>query len=571
MLEIKGLQVKRGEFTANLPELYIANGECVALCGASGSGKSTLMEAIGLLVETSGKCKEFTLNNIEVKKLNKKDQEALRISEIGIMPQVGGLLPYLTIKENFELQIALALKHQVIPILPSNESGATRWPNTTPKLKEAQERAQMHRQQVLEHKHKISLSKCKRFFRRHENGLLPVKHISDKLEQEYQERILQEQHKNVEQESYVMMMQSFDMVGDSMNSHCVDGHTEHSSSDEMRFTLTLNKPPKALASSLKIVNKVNKLAIEQRMAALMEHVKTLKMEKYLDKRPDQLSIGQRQRAMFLRAIAHQPSLLLIDEPTSALDPGNAEQLFTLIDSVIKNTKDHPMSVLLITHDHKAAQRYKSYSYRYDEEEALCNISSFYLDDKDIGSSHNFIEDDVSLMSGMAIDYPAASTLGCAFGAPSMSSAYDSSNVERNVVIECPEQGFHEIHPMENMDRRTLKARAQALIQEGKGQVEPCKKQGHHMHYGYAHRALGASSNALNIPGVAQTTSSFIAEMRLGGRRRINDRISYYSTPLERLQERASYYQNQNSLTDKAKDSEKKEILSDLNRDMQEND
>ena len=92
-----------------------------------------------------------------------------------------------------------------------------------------------------------------------------------------------------------------------------------------------------------------------------------------------------------------------------------------------------------------------------------------------------------------------------------------------------------------------------------------------MHYGYAHRALGASSNALNIPGVAQTTSSFIAEMRLGGRRRINDRISYYSTPLERLQERASYYQNQNSLTDKAKDSEKKEILSDLNRDMQEND
>ena len=43
MLEIKGLKVTRGNFSATLPRLVVNDGECVALCGVSGSGKSTLL------------------------------------------------------------------------------------------------------------------------------------------------------------------------------------------------------------------------------------------------------------------------------------------------------------------------------------------------------------------------------------------------------------------------------------------------------------------------------------------------------------------------------------------------
>ena len=42
MLEIKGLKVTRGNFSATLLHLVVNDGECVALCGVSGSGKSTL-------------------------------------------------------------------------------------------------------------------------------------------------------------------------------------------------------------------------------------------------------------------------------------------------------------------------------------------------------------------------------------------------------------------------------------------------------------------------------------------------------------------------------------------------
>lgn len=67
----------------------------------------------------------------------------------------------------------------------------------------------------------------------------------------------------------------------------------------------------------------------------------------LDKLPRQLSIGQRQRAAFVRAIAHQPDLLLADEPTAALDPLQAQTLFELIIEIARQLQ---IAALLVSHD-----------------------------------------------------------------------------------------------------------------------------------------------------------------------------------------------------------------------------
>lgn len=63
--------------------------------------------------------------------------------------------------------------------------------------------------------------------------------------------------------------------------------------------------------------------------------------------PRQLSIGERQRVSFLRAIAHQPAVLLADEPTAALDPKNAAVLF---DIIVKLVRENHLSALIVTHD-----------------------------------------------------------------------------------------------------------------------------------------------------------------------------------------------------------------------------
>lgn len=65
-----------------------------------------------------------------------------------------------------------------------------------------------------------------------------------------------------------------------------------------------------------------------------------------DKFPSELSVGEKQRTAFVRAIITSPDLLLADEPTGNLDPENSEILMQLMDDFHKNGG----TILLVSHN-----------------------------------------------------------------------------------------------------------------------------------------------------------------------------------------------------------------------------
>ena len=64
-----------------------------------------------------------------------------------------------------------------------------------------------------------------------------------------------------------------------------------------------------------------------------------------NKYPSELSVGEKQRTAFVRAIISQPEMLLADEPTGNLDPENSRVLMLLMQEFHKNGG----TVILVSH------------------------------------------------------------------------------------------------------------------------------------------------------------------------------------------------------------------------------
>ena len=74
----------------------------------------------------------------------------------------------------------------------------------------------------------------------------------------------------------------------------------------------------------------------------------------LDRLPECLSQGERQRAAVCRALVTAPPLLLADEPTGSLDPSNKDRV---MDALLRIVSESGTTVLAATHDHSLLPRF----------------------------------------------------------------------------------------------------------------------------------------------------------------------------------------------------------------------
>lgn len=87
-------------------------------------------------------------------------------------------------------------------------------------------------------------------------------------------------------------------------------------------------------------------------------------ETLADRALGELSDGERQRVMIARALAQEPTVLLLDEPGAYLDVRGRYELTALL---LRLTRDHGLAVLTSTHDLEHALRHSDTVWLVDQQ------------------------------------------------------------------------------------------------------------------------------------------------------------------------------------------------------------
>jgi molybdate/tungstate transport system ATP-binding protein len=94
----------------------------------------------------------------------------------------------------------------------------------------------------------------------------------------------------------------------------------------------------------------NPIAVARRVAELAEG---LQLAHVLERRPQGLSGGEKQRVALGRALAFRPPVLLLDEPLGALDDDTRDDLLGLLNRL---RESRAVTVLHVTHNRTEAER-----------------------------------------------------------------------------------------------------------------------------------------------------------------------------------------------------------------------
>ncbi len=105
-----------------------------------------------------------------------------------------------------------------------------------------------------------------------------------------------------------------------------------------------------------ILEKIKKIPIEEAEKRVNQVLAKLRIEEEADKKPNQISGGQAQRASIARALATNPKLIFLDEPTAALDPLLTEEVL----KSVKELKDTGIEFIFITHEIEFLKEFADY-------------------------------------------------------------------------------------------------------------------------------------------------------------------------------------------------------------------
>jgi len=136
----------------------------------------------------------------------------------------------------------------------------------------------------------------------------------------------------------------------------VDGYDVQKQSNEVRKAIgvvqekLLLYPVLTARENLELFGrlyKVDRHVLDERVSSLLEEVK---LSAVADRLVGTYSSGMRQRVNIVRALVHDPKIVILDEPTNGLDP----QSVRWARDYVKSLKKRGLTVIITTHDMEEA-------------------------------------------------------------------------------------------------------------------------------------------------------------------------------------------------------------------------
>jgi len=92
---------------------------------------------------------------------------------------------------------------------------------------------------------------------------------------------------------------------------------------------------------------INNRLTKENINYVKELLKKYELADFMNKYPDNLSGGMRQRVALIRTLALKPDILLLDEPLSALD---SQTRLTIGEDIFNIIKNENITAIMVTHD-----------------------------------------------------------------------------------------------------------------------------------------------------------------------------------------------------------------------------
>ncbi len=129
----------------------------------------------------------------------------------------------------------------------------------------------------------------------------------------------------------------------------------------------------------------------------LEALKRVGLLNHINKKPNQLSGGEKQRVAIARALANDPDIILADEPTGALDTKTSIQIMELIKEISKDKL-----VIMVTHNPEIAQKYSTRIIELSDGKIQSDTAPY--NEQDTTNTYTFKKTAMSFLTAISLSF-----------------------------------------------------------------------------------------------------------------------------------------------------------------------